>query len=201
MKIIVISDTHNRIIKEEIPDGDMLIHCGDVSIWGTEKELDYHLSTMNNLSHKYKIWIAGNHDRLIESNNELKTKYKNLIYLEDSLVEIEGLKIYGTPWTSIFRNWSFMLSEEEQEKMFSKIPKCDILISHGPPRYILDVNDRNQPCGSSALRKKVFEIKPKFHLFGHIHESYGIIDYPEITFVNASIYNYMKENLAIILDI
>ena len=57
--------------------------------------------------------------------------------------------------------------------VWGEIPQVDILLTHCPPFRILDKTDANINVGSEALRKKVFEIKPKFHLFGHIHESKG----------------------------
>jgi Icc-related predicted phosphoesterase len=57
--------------------------------------------------------------------------------------------------------------------IWKNIPKVDILVTHCPPYKILDKADSGKHGGSKALRNKVLEIKPKFHLFGHIHEGSG----------------------------
>ena len=200
MRMIITSDTHNGLYKNKIPKGDMFIHCGDLSITGTYNEIDYQLSIMSSLPHKYKIWIAGNHDILLEKEDELKTKYKNLIYLEDELIEVEGIKIFGSPWSPFFNNWAFMLEMEEEIEKYLEMPKMDILISHGAPINILDKNKDGINCGSYDLRERVFELMPKYHFFGHIHEGYGMIYHLGPVFVNASAFDYYKENPPVVID-
>jgi Icc-related predicted phosphoesterase len=101
--------------------------------------------------------------------------FSNAIYLEDSYVTIENIKIYGSPWQPRFgKNWGFNLERgEELKEKWEKIPDdIDILITHGPPESILDKTDQGLSVGCDQLFEFVMEkIKPKIHIFGHIHES------------------------------
>src|SRR3954451_2942527 len=104
-KIVCISDTHNCNEQINVPDGDILIHAGDATIRGTESEVEEFLSWFSQLPHRYKIFVAGNHDWLYEKNNRLArllTANFKIEYLHDSFTEIDGLKIYGAPWQPRF---------------------------------------------------------------------------------------------------
>lgn len=194
MKIILISDTHGKRVVP--PDGDMIIHGGDVSNVGKNHEIIYFLDWFSNLPHKYKICIAGNHDFGFQNKPmELKAilkDYPSVIYLQDSGIEIEGIKIWGSPWTPVFFNWAFMYDREDGEAIWSKIPNdTNILITHGPPYGIMDLvnndlnNDRHVGC--HHLLKKLDDLKDlKLHVFGHIHDQRGEL-YNGKTFINASV--------------
>jgi Icc-related predicted phosphoesterase len=120
--------------------------------------------------------VAGNHDVCFDLESALARSLldKNIIYLQDDGVEIDGIKFYGSPWQLLFMNWAFNLPENELCKKFERIPEgVDILITHSPPYGILDsVNDRKY-LGSKSLLKRVQKVKPRDHIFGHIHDSYG----------------------------
>ena len=126
------------------------------------------------LPYKHKIVIAGNHELGWDSDTkDLKNELTNCTYLEDSSVEINGLKIYGTPYQPEFGRWAFNL-ERGQECLdkWDQIPSdTDILITHGPPLGFGDQNKRNVRCGCVELLHSVQQrIKPKYHIYGHIHE-------------------------------
>ena len=101
----------------------------------------------------------------------------NITLLYDEAIILDcGLKIYGSPYTPEFYEWAFSLkNQEEKIECWSKIPNdTNILVTHGPPLGILDQNADGIPCGDDILLKEVQErVKPKLHLFGHIHEGYG----------------------------
>ena len=214
-RIVCISDTHNQNGKLNIPDGDILIHAGDALMAGNHIELVRFNSWFSALKHKVKIFVAGNHDRIFEdSPAEAKALLDDsIIYLQDESVEVCGLKFYGSPWTPIFYDWAFNLERgEEMAKRWRQIPDdTDILITHGPPRGINDVvrgengTIRNEGC--DELLERINELKLlrrlKLHVFGHIHEGYGIINRDEVVFVNASICkeNYKPVNNPIVLDL
>src|SRR6478672_4215138 len=110
MKIVCLSDTHNCNEKIEVPGGDILIHAGDATINGTESEVEEFLAWFSRLPHRHKIFVAGNHDWLYEKNNRfarLLTANFNINYLQDFSTEIEGLKIYGSPWQPRYFDWAF----------------------------------------------------------------------------------------------
>ncbi len=198
MKIVCLSDTHNCNSEITVPDGDILIHAGDATINGTQPEVEEFLVWFSALPHTHKIFVAGNHDWLYETNNRfarLLTANYQIKYLEDSFTEIEGLKIYGSPWQPRFFDWAFNLNRgAEMAEKWKLIPEdIDILITHGPPNGILDEVPRKywiENTGCEELRKKVEEIvgngKLKLHVFGHIHCGYGQTENWGVKFVNAS---------------
>jgi predicted phosphohydrolase len=167
MRIVCVSDTHGRHQFSEVPAGDILIHAGDVTLHGSLANAEEFNSWLGTLPHKHKIVIAGNHDFCFqEQPEEARARITNAIYLEDSGCEIEGLKFYGSPWTLIFFNWAFMLSEVELADKWALIPNdTDVLIT---------------------LLHRVYEVAPRLHVFGHIHEAAGRLDHDGITFLNAS---------------
>lgn len=207
MKVVLISDTHTRHEKVQVPEGDIIIHAGDVSSRGTYDEVLRFIDWFKNLPFRYKIFIAGNHDFYFEKNSPLVRSnfLDGLIYLENSMIEIEGLSIYGSPYTPEFFNWAFMKKRgEEIMQVWNMIPpKIDILITHGPPYSILDKNIMGAPCGCEELLKKVKEMKPNVHVFGHIHEAYGMMEDGGTKFFNASILDegYRVVNKPLVIDI
>lgn len=189
MRIICISDTHNLHNQLEIPEGDILIHAGDISAIGEKDDIISFNDWLGQLPHQYKIVIAGNHDFYFE-NEPIKAKemLTNAIYLNDSGVEIEGLKIWGSPISPEFHDWAFNRKRgQEIRKHWEKIPEnTDILITHCPPFGILDSTNDGRNEGCKDLSEIVAKIKPRLHIFGHIHEAYGQIKIEETIFINAS---------------
>lgn len=210
MKIWLISDTHGKHGELEIPKGiDMVIHAGD---GGTSKNpihcaLDYRnfLAWYHSLDIEYKVMINGNHDTCFELGvvtiDEIP---ESIIYLEDEAKVIAGIKFYGSPQTPFFLNWAYNIVPEEIGKYWNAIPEdTEILITHGPAKGILDRCDDGYRAGCPDLLKKIKVIKPKLHVFGHIHEDGGKQeDHNGVTHVNASILNlsYQKSNNGIIID-
>ena len=190
MKVIVISDTHGHHEKLDMPQGEMLIHCGDITLNGTKSETIDFLDWFVERDYRYKILIAGNHDYFLEENpGFFDNLYSNeFYYLFDSGVEIEGIKFWGSPYTPEYKNMAFNLQRGDKlQKHWQKIPEnIDVLITHGPPQGILDKTVDGENVGCNALRNKVLEIKPLFHLFGHVHEAAGTMKNSNTLFANAS---------------
>ncbi len=198
MKFVAISDTHCRHSSLKLPKADVLIHAGDVSYRGEKSEVEDFLHWMDSLNYRYKIFIAGNHDFYLEKQPAAAITQllpKNVFYLNDSGLVIEGLNIWGSPVTPWFFNWAFNrfrgTSINRHWKMIP--PNTDVLITHGPPFGILDtvINGRN--VGDKDLLKKVLEIKPKVHVYGHIHEGYGVTKKGITKFINACVLNESYE--------
>ena len=163
-----------------------------------------------------KIFIAGNHDRILENDptwSSLTIKdYTNLIYLQDEgfliydMEDDSSVKLYGSPWQPEFFNWAFNLPRngEEMKSKWDAIPKdTDILITHGPPFGHLDIpGGQSIRVGCEMLRHRVDEIKPKIHVFGHIHGSSGYYYNGHTHFINASILNeqYLYTNLPVSIE-
>jgi Icc-related predicted phosphoesterase len=196
MKIICISDTHNLHKELKIPDGDVLIHAGDMSCVGGIDEIKEFNEWLGRLPHQYKILIAGNHDLYLESTHSLANSLiTNAIYLNDSGIEIEGLKIWGSPISPNYQDWAFNRERgEEIRKHWEMIPQdTDILITHCPPFGILDFNDKGKHEGCQDLLEIVQQkIKPRLHVFGHLHDAHGLDKIGETIFVNASIVNTIQ---------
>ena len=211
-RIVCISDTHNLLDKINVPDGDILIHAGDATIRGTLPEVSKFNEDLGNLPHKHKIIIAGNHDIGFESESNLfRSLITNATYLEDSGVEIEGIKFWGSPWQPQFFDWAFNLNRgpELQEKWALIPSETDVLITHGPPMGIGDLTHRQGSLeavntGCIDLKREVLDrIKPKVHIYGHIHEGFGSRGIQETHFINASILNerYQIQNKPIIIHL
>ena len=209
--ITFISDTHtkHKHVTGELPGGDILIHCGDISNRGYMNEIKDFLEWFDGIKgYEHKIFIAGNHDFGFQDNPNLCAKllqdYPTVTYLEDSSVIVDGIKIYGSPWQPRFYNWAFNVDRGwDIAQKWEKIPQdTDILITHGPLHGILDSTYTGQRVGCEDLYKKVMEIKPKVHCSGHIHFDHGMKEIDGITFINACCLgeDYMYQNGPITLD-
>ncbi len=195
--LVFISDTHGLHDRIEVPDGDILIHCGDISSRGLLNEVTKFSNWFCKLPHKHKVIIPGNHDFIFEKNNQIHKELfedKGVTFLNDSQTEIEGIKIWGSPITPYFHNWAFnRFRGSSIEAHWNKIPEgMDIVITHGPPANIGDLGRviEGEDVGCEDLYKTlVHRVKPKINCFGHIHEGYGIIEQDEIIFINCSILN------------
>ena len=196
-RIVCLSDTHNCNDQIAVPDGDILIHSGDATITGTLHEIKLFNEWFAGLPHRYKILVAGNHDWLFEQDREAAESLLDvgILYLQDSAVEIEGLKFYGSPWQPRFYDWAFNLNRgSEMAEKWKLIPNdTDVLITHGPPNGILDGVATKwgiEHAGCEELRRRVAEIgsfgRLKLHAFGHIHSGYGTHGEAGVKFVNAS---------------
>ena len=149
--------------------------------------------------------IFGNHSWIGEkARHRIPVMPDNFRYIQDESIELFGLKIYGTAWSLPFNNWAFNLPEEELCRKFAHIPNnIDILITHSPPFGILDSTPIKKNLGSKSLLEKVVQVKPQFHIFGHIHHGYGQHTDKDnnITFMNVSLldegYNFVNEPMII----
>jgi len=220
VRIVCVSDTHMH--KFEPPEGDVLIHAGDHTFRGTQIELEEVKEHLDSIKDRYKhiILIAGNHDWLFKRDEQTaRDIFKDYIYLQDSSVIIEGVKIYGSPWQPRFGWWAFNLERGQDIKAkWDMIPEdTDILVTHGPPygkgdkvyRGVIHDEMMDQQLseyervGCKDLKQAVERIKPKYHIFGHIHSGYGTYKNEDTTFINASIVNerYENVNTPIVFDI
>lgn len=193
MRLVIVSDTHDQY-HYTVPDGDVLIHCGDFTLDSTRDEFERFNDWCARLSHRV-IAISGNHESALQEATPYgKLLLPNCIYLEDSGVEIGGVKFYGSPWTPWFYDYAFNFGrydDAQARRTWAKIPEdTDVLITHGPPHGRLDMLPRDKEhVGDRHLRERVDAIKPALHAFGHIHVARGVLPTKETLFVNAAMCN------------
>ena len=224
-RITFISDTHtkHRYCEKDLPGGDILIHAGDFMNSGYDvQDVTDFLEWFDGIdNYADKIFIAGNHDRLFENKpqwvKDVLTQYPNISYLQDEeWVDYydgpngehseDNIRIYGTPWQPEFYNWAFNLPRngKEMKARWDAIPdNADILITHGPPFGYLDIpGGQSIRVGCEMLRHRVDMIKPKIHVFGHIHGSAGYYYNGYTHFINASILNeqYQYTNMPLNIE-
>lgn len=190
MKLICLSDTHGLHTQIEVPPGDVLLHAGDFSAMGTLAQVRQFLTWFADQPHRHKVFIAGNHDFLAERQPGLFRALlpDNCHYLENSGVEVAGLRIWGSPITPWFFDWAFNRQRgADIRRYWAQIPdQIDVLLTHGPPYGIRDLNWQGTLTGCEDLNQRVWEVAPKLHVFGHIHEAYGITEVNGTQFVNAA---------------
>lgn len=219
MVITFISDTHtkHRYCEDDLPGGDLLIHAGDIMNSGHDENDVWEFLEWFNKREQYKghVFIAGNHDRYFENKpDETKNilrEYPKVTYLQDkSLLYVnedtnDACSIYGSPHQPTFHNWAFNLPRngEELQNKWNNIPEdIDILITHGPAWGHLDVVPYGHlSVGCELLRERVDVIKPKIHVFGHVHSGYGYKFHNGTHFFNVSVlderYNYKNKPITI----
>eukprot|EP00128_Syssomonas_multiformis_P010027 Colp12_sorted_trinity150504_noHs@14901 len=173
VRFVVISDTHSMHNELQVPDGDVLLHCGDFSKKGGKDEATAFNEWLGKIqgSFSHKILVVGNHD--VGPFTEFQPAaaaelLTNCICLDNSSITISGINIYGSGWN---------------RKANRKIPNCDILMTHDPPKGICD----DGKWGCEYLLKDVNKIRPKYHCFGHVHEAFGQVTVGETTYINAAL--------------
>lgn len=226
MRLVCISDTHNQHDKLDVPKGDVLIHAGDWTSTGTQKQVISFIRWFSSQPHIHKILIAGNHDVTLDKTfydsnwNNFHSKYphrahdiKNYVlrevgihYLENSEITINGIKFYGSPVQPAFGGWAFGVDRGLPiQSVWSKIPDdTDVLITHGPPYGYGDLLDMGERVGCRDLLKEVKDrVKPKVHIYGHIHEGYGVYELGATRLINAASCDehYRINNPPIVFDI
>lgn len=221
MRIWCISDTHCDHSKLIIPDNiDMIIHAGDAgshrNLSNNEAELRSFLRWYDSLPVEYKIYVPGNHDTSIEENMFDFKDYTDIIILNHNSIKIENINFFGSPYTPSFGiGWAYNVSRHKISEKWKDIPSnTDILITHGPPKGILDYtassNNTYEQCGCKSLLNKIKEVEPRYHIFGHIHDESNVLNCGTTTinnlktkFINACIKNlaYKIVNNGIIIEI
>ncbi|MEE9581171.1 MAG: metallophosphatase domain-containing protein [Nitrosomonadaceae bacterium] len=215
MKIVCISDTHcTPLAKLNLPEGDVLIHAGDATYRGTEAEIEQFNDELGLIKGRYThgvLFTPGNHDWYFEKHYESSIVKKEAIITNGKCIihdtiEIDGYKIFMSPYTPRFCDWAFNVDRGPGlAKLWDDIPKdTDVLVTHGPPKGVLDwaVRDGSH-VGCENLLKITRALPLKLHVFGHLHESYGEVTQGGTTFVNCSVLDehYQLRNEPVICEI
>ena len=191
-----------------MPEADLLLIAGDYcpNFRGGEtadgrQQVEWIKTILNpflrSLPYKNRLIIAGNHDwcHYVDETKRAARRAIDATYLEDEFTIIDGVRFYGSPWQPWFYDWGFNLSKNDADlgyphakKIWSKISdKVDVLVTHGPPANIRDLCPDGRRVGCPILRERIFQVKPKLHIFGHIHEGYGVEDVAGVKFANVSL--------------
>lgn len=198
-KIIHFSDSHQSFPK--LPKGDILVFSGDFSFLPKnspldvmEQELHEFNRYLTSIKDRYKqiVVIPGNHDFIFEKHEKKAREILDAAtVLINEEVIIDGIKFWGSPYTPKFRSWAFNSTRDELVEIWNKIPTdVDVLITHCPPKFILDVVEGNPNHLGCDVLYGLFDTKqisPKLHCSGHLHSARGIIKTKTTIFSNASI--------------
>ena len=198
-----VSDTGHVVVKpdprHELPI-DLYELVGDLTMRGRLDELREANRWLACLPHPFKIAIAGNHDFCFEEEpEEARRILTAAIYLQDDAVEVGGLRFWGSPWQPWFYDWAFNLKRGPAlAEKWALIPEgLDVLVTHGPPAGILDKTDDGRAVGCEDLMRRVQVVKPRLHVFGHIHEGRGALWRGDTLFVNASVSEGQEQPMAL----
>ncbi|CAF1159869.1 unnamed protein product [Adineta steineri] len=184
LRFVCISDTHNQIHKIKIPNGDVFVHCGDAVRWSSAaRDILVYNEFVGALPHRHKLFIGGNHCVCLDPKRPEQSQkiLSNMIYLQDSMTDIEGVQIYGSPWRPkrgiIYPAEAFGYDPARiREEKWSNIPAdIDILLTHGPPYSVRDYHPlTDERIGDPGLLDEVVtRVRPRIHLFGHMHKCRG----------------------------
>jgi hypothetical protein len=196
MRLVCVSDTHGLHRSLVLPDGDVLVHAGDMTHFGKGRQLDDFNEWLGELPFRVKLVVAGNHE--LNGDWKLKERLSNATYLESESVNVDDWMVYGAP---------FFPSE-----LPLPIPNgTDILITHNPPQGVGDGGKHDKPgSGCSRLLQEVLRVRPRLHVFGHVHSGFGRFSFSEAsrlhntTFINAANcggpYEYALINPPLVFD-
>ena len=215
MRIVAISDVHGRYERLALPEGDVLVHAGDITGVGSLESLAQAARWLGQQPFNHRVSIAGNHDWCFERSYERDSARRimrehGVTYLEDEAVTLDGVKFYGSPWQPEFYNWAFNLPRggKALKARWAAIPDdTNVLVTHGPPKGIGDLVPRSELTGCEHLLARVTQLEHlKAHIFGHIHCGYGTYRHaerPGVQFVNACICteDYKPTNSPIVIEI
>ena len=190
MRIVAVADTHLFHDELVVPEGDVFVHAGDMCQGGSLDDLEKAVVWMRALPHRHKVIIAGNHDfAFLERRDEaLALVSDGFTYLQDSGTSIGGISFWGSPWQPEFNDWAFNLPRGQAlAEKWALIPEhTDVLITHGPPLGIGDHGPVQGRLGCEDLLARVRVVKPRLHLFGHIHQDGGSWQHGETMFANVT---------------
>jgi predicted phosphohydrolase len=180
VRFVVLSDTHNQHDRITVPDGDVLLHLGDVADKGQLTHIRSFAPWFSQLPHGSKFIIPGNHDRVLGSPDaiNLAEEYQNIErckLLLDETVTVHNIRIHGTSWDS--SEWEDFSAWPADSTVS---PPIDILLTHLGPYHV------RSNGGSRALLQQVVQRRIPLHLFGHFHYGRGSETHQGTTFINCA---------------
>ena len=205
LRLVLLSDSHAMHRCLRVPDGDVLIHAGDFTMFNRRSSvLDFN-SWLQDLPHRHKIVVPGNHEF-----NFNRSKWRDLItgaaLLVNEGIEVGGIRIWGSPVTPADSGAFGGMTERDRRRIFSAIPEdTDVVITHSPPFGILDRESlEGEYQGCKEIAEAIQRVQPRLHVFGHIHGAYGVEWVGSTVFVNAALasvgYELTKEAITVDFD-
>lgn len=193
IRVVALSDTHTYHRElGALPDGELLIHAGDLLQHGGLDELEDAAAWFIEQPHPHKVIIPGNHDGCFDADAaEVDARFEGsgVVILRGQAANIAGLKLWGSGTTPMPQGWAFALPRDSAEikAHWAQLPRdLDLLITHGPPFQIGDCGTTHQHYGCKALRDEIFIKRPAAHLFGHVHQDGGLWAADGITYINVT---------------
>lgn len=190
MRIVAVADTHTfEADLGAIPGGDVLVHAGDLVRGGTLEELAEVAAWLRRLPHRHKVVVAGNHDGCFrDARAAAVALLGDAHYLEDSGIELDGVRFWGSPWQPAYNDWWFNLPRGPAlAQKWALIPEdVDVLVTHGPPLGHGDQGPVEGRAGCADLLARVRRVRPPLHLFGHIHQDGGVSEEAGVVFANVT---------------
>jgi len=202
MRIVAVADTHLFHDDLEVPEGDVFVHAGDLCRGGDLDELEVAADWIAGLPHRHKIVVAGNHDwSFVHEAARARALLGDIHYLQDGEVTLDGVRFWGSPWQPTYHDWAFNLPRGEPiAAVWRKIPRgIDVLVTHGPPEGIGDRSPVGGRTGCADLLRRIAEVTPRLHLFGHIHQDGGV--WREGSTVHANVTTWECERQPTVIDL
>jgi Icc-related predicted phosphoesterase len=196
LTLACVSDTHGA--RPHVPPADVLIHAGDLTRVGTLPEIRDAAAWLASLPHPHKVVVAGNHDFALDAAlrgadaraaARCAIEEAGCVYLDGETATVAGLSVHGEARTPRFYDWAFMYDRESDvaRGVWDRVPAgIDVLVSHGPAQEILDTTYAGIRAGCEVLARELERIRPRVHVFGHIHEAHGAMQRGATLHVNAA---------------
>jgi Icc-related predicted phosphoesterase len=190
IRVVCLADTHELHRDVDVPNGDIFIHAGDFTMFSKSLNaiVDFNL-WLGDLPHRHKIVVPGNHEYFLEAEPRRRSLVDNAVVLINDTIEVEGLRVWGTPTTPLYGGAFGMSSAQDRRRLYSSIPQdTDVLITHGPAFGVLDcAPGASSHSGDPELLEAIHRIQPRLHICGHIHHAYGVKVTEQTVFVNAAL--------------
>jgi Icc-related predicted phosphoesterase len=204
MRIVCLADTHELHRQLIVPPGDLLLYAGDFTFFSRRRSMiDDFNDWLGELPHRHKVVIYGNHEFAFESDPSLRARLSNAIVLVNESANIDGVNIWGSPVTPVDGGAFGLNHSEDRARLYLQIPpETQILLTHTPPFGVLDGEPH---AGCPELRAAVIRIRPRLHVFGHVHAGYGTMPTKHTMFTNAALFGEQgdldKQPIVLDLDV
>jgi Icc-related predicted phosphoesterase len=203
VRIVAVADTHLFHDDLAVPDGDVFVHAGDLCRGGDLAELAIAARWIRSLPHATKVVVAGNHDwAFVHTPESARALLDGVVYLEDSGAEIGGLRFWGSPWQPEFNGWAFNLPRGAAlAEKWARVPEgTDVLVTHGPPQGMGDRGPMAGRAGCADLMDRVRVVRPRLHVFGHIHQDGGVWHDGGTCFANVTTWECERGATVLVVD-